>query len=353
MSLHSSDSTQLMLSLFEKSNSHTSSVSSSVITPLTPAQIPLDLSDINLKLLQEHQIHNKLQSKINELRINTYNSSNNTNHLDYNLQFNFKKNEKIVFIMVGLPASGKSTISKQLNEYFNKFTQLTSKIYNAGNVRRKCQLKNDANFFDPNDENATLLRENYVNITIGNLITDLNNDVINIGFLDATNSTIDRRKRMIDKIIDEIPNPTIILMNVVNNNIHQNNFNIACKTKNPDYSMKNYYDSINDFKIRTQHYLKIYEPITAKELINYPINLYINFENGGEIFDVNRFDNMNLNFLSLLDHFVRNYPENFGNEYLKRVHDWIEFIEGLGMNENCNDLDSDFLKSNLKAELQG
>lgn len=341
MSLHSSDSTQLMLSLYK---SQPSSISSSVFSPITPNTVPLDLSDINLKLLQEHQIHNKLQTKINELRINSYGSTNNK--LDYDLQFELK--QKIVFVMVGLPASGKSTISKQLNQYFNKFSQLNSKIYNAGNVRRKSQIKNDADFFNPSDEQAKLMRENYVNITIGNLISDLNEDIINIGFLDATNSTMERRKRMIDKIIDEVPNPTIILMNITNNNEQQNNFNIACKTKNPDYSMKNYYDSINDFKIRIDNYLKIYEPVTTKELINYPISLYINFENGGEVFDINRFDNLNLKFLNLLDQFVRNYPENFGNEYLKRVDDWIEFIRGLDLHNS----DSDVIKQNLKAELQ-
>lgn len=325
-----------MLTSFNKFNCHTSSISSSVISPITHT-VPLDLTRISLTLLQQHQIHNKLP---------LFRRKNYTSRLDYDLDFQL--HQKVVYVMVGLPAAGKSTVSKQLNQYFNKFTQLNSKIYNAGDVRRDCQEENDANFFNPDDERAKLMRENYVNITIGNLISDLNENIINIGFLDATNSTMERRKRMIDKINDEVTNPMIILLNVSNNNPDQSNFNIACKSKNADYSMKNYHDSINDFKVRIDNYLKAYQPITTNELSNYSIDLYINFENGGEVFDISRYNTINVNFSNVLDKFVGRYAESFGKVYLKRVEEWMVFIEGL----DDNNLDSDVIKQNLKAELQ-
>lgn len=321
-----SSSTNLMLSLYK---------------PLTHTSVPLDLSDINSDLVKEHAIHNKLQLKINELRINSYDY--NYVDLDYSLLFG---QSPFIFVMVGLPALGKSTISKQLKEFFNRFDNLKSKIYNAGLTRRKNQENNDASFFDSNNIEGNILRERYVDITINNLIDDILTNKINIGFLDATNSTASRRKRMIDVIIDKVPNPTIILMNVVNNNPLKNDFNIACKTKNMDYLLKNYYDSIRDFKIRTSHYMQIYEPITTKELINYPISLYILFEDGGDIFDINRFDNLNFNFLSILDHFIKNYKVNFGDVYEKRVNDWSEFVEKLQSD------DEELLRKNLKVELQ-
>ena len=57
-------------------------------------------------------------------------------------------------MLVGLPASGKSTICKQFQEFINENSEYNAQIYNAGDVRRRRSASefNDAQFFDPNNE---------------------------------------------------------------------------------------------------------------------------------------------------------------------------------------------------------
>ena len=62
--------------------------------------------------------------------------------------------EKLILLLVGLPASGKSTICKQFQEFINENSEYNAQIYNAGDVRRRRSASefNDAQFFDPNNE---------------------------------------------------------------------------------------------------------------------------------------------------------------------------------------------------------
>jgi 6-phosphofructo-2-kinase len=330
-----------MNSLFD-SQRPLSSTTASVTPVLDHDQVPLDLSDVNHKLVSEKLIHSQLQSKINQLRVKSYHSTHDDSIYPNSLSFP----DKVVFLMVGLPASGKSTVGKQLHQYFNLYG-ISSKIYNAGDTRRKIQQNNRADFFDPKNEQGKLLRETYADLTVNELIHDLNHNKIDIGFLDATNTTVERRKRMISTFVENVENPTIVLMDVTCNDELKMNFNIACKTKNADYLEQNYFDAINDFKKRSEHYHKVYEPITTMELIDYPIKVYIKYCNGGEVFEFSRFDRVNPALMKLLSNFKHEYYNSFGKDYESRVRHWTRFLSSLSVDANPHEVDSQVIKSHI------
>ena len=64
--------------------------------------------------------------------------------------------DRIVIAMVGLPARGKSYISKAIVRYLTFFS-CPIRLFNAGNKRRDAgHAGSDASFFDPANEQAGL-----------------------------------------------------------------------------------------------------------------------------------------------------------------------------------------------------
>lgn len=64
-----------------------------------------------------------------------------------------------VLVMVGLPARGKTYISRKLTRYLN-WIGVTTKVFNVGEYRRDA-FKQYASkeFFDPNNEEAVKIRK--------------------------------------------------------------------------------------------------------------------------------------------------------------------------------------------------
>jgi len=230
--------------------------------------------------------------------------------------------EKLIIMLSGLPASGKSTTSKQLKKYINDHTKFTAEIYNAGNVRRMNKNFDNSDFFDPNNVQGKLDRELYADITINNLIHDLNSNVIQVGFLDATNTTVARRQRMMSIMAKNTTNTWIAIMDVECNDKKLLHFNINGKAHNKDYQNKNYIESIKDFNLRTKHYYKVFEPITCTELQGYPISIYMKVINGGETFKFSSIDpefEESLALFTVLSDFCSKYFEMEGKRYFEAV----------------------------------
>lgn len=160
---------------------------------------------------------------------------------------------KMVIIMVGLPARGKSYITKKLQRYLS-WMQHNSRIFNVGNRRRiaagvhppnpmatRASVSNmdppsaaasillngrpagqaageptsldlnsseskepvmdqSAQFFDPNNEAASKIREQVALETLDELLDYLLLGRGSVGILDATNSTIHRRQLLVDRV---------------------------------------------------------------------------------------------------------------------------------------------------------
>jgi 6-phosphofructo-2-kinase len=125
---------------------------------------------------------------------------------------------KLVIVMVGLPARGKSYVTKKLCRYLNWLHHET-KIFNVGDRRRfvagsahhasasdahtAIDTKfpdQSANFFDPNNREAGKLRERLALETLDDLLTYLMDNHGSVAIFDATNSTIERRELLVSQI---------------------------------------------------------------------------------------------------------------------------------------------------------
>ncbi|KAI0096466.1 bifunctional 6-phosphofructo-2-kinase/fructose-2,6-bisphosphate 2-phosphatase [Daldinia grandis] len=219
---------------------------------------------------------------------------------------------KLVIIMVGLPARGKSYITKKLRRYLS-WQQHNTRIFNVGNRRRVAAVSSptmhrkdssmdmptpettilvngvqpptdspsrkrsspqdqdddpapkpmdqSAKFFDPNNEQASKLREEIAIDTLNELLDYLISGGGSVGILDATNSTIHRRQRLFDHIKAREPQLGILFIESVCKNPQLLEANMRLKLSGPDYKDKDPIKSLADFKERVKAYEKAYVPL--------------------------------------------------------------------------------------------
>jgi len=119
--------------------------------------------------------------------------------------------------MVGLPARGKSYISKAIVRYLN-FLGCPAQIFNAGNKRRQEGAAGvQANFFDAANLDAKAQRERMAMETLDELLEWLQNETqpeagCACGLFDATNTTVDRRERVRQRVAREQPPVRLIFL---------------------------------------------------------------------------------------------------------------------------------------------
>ena len=83
------------------------------------------------------------------------------------------QNEHLIICMVGLPARGKSYLSKKMARYLN-WAGLKSLVFNIGMYRRTIIGVNcDSSFFDQNNIDALKARENCCIEAMNDLISYL------------------------------------------------------------------------------------------------------------------------------------------------------------------------------------
>ena len=173
---------------------------------------------------------------------------------------------KLVIIMVGLPARGKSYITKKIIRYL-KWQQHNAEIFNVGNRRRLAagsqppkpaqmdshtraahillngvdpseqdgyllgepavqdkeedhaaapeKMEQDAEFFNPQNEEASRIREQVALSTLEEALDYLLHKGGSVAILDATNSTLDRRKLLYKRIKETEPQLGIVFIESV------------------------------------------------------------------------------------------------------------------------------------------
>lgn len=231
--------------------------------------------------------------------------------------------------MVGLPARGKSYITKKLQRYLS-WQQHQSRIFNVGNRRRiatgnkarvhprlapepadldppveaaaillngvphpngstsyldppslnldgganknekdeECvEDENDqsAKFFDPNNEKASAVREQVAMETLDELLDYVLDGGGAVGILDATNSTIERRQHIVNHVKQREPKLGILFIESICRDPDLLEANMRLKLSGPDYRDKDPRKSLEDFKARVAAYESAYQPLGEYE----------------------------------------------------------------------------------------
>ena len=180
---------------------------------------------------------------------------------------------KLIIVMVGLPATGKSFITNKLSRYLN-YSMYYCQVFNVGNTRRRFAKEHNlsdqnSNFFDPNNSNSNNLRDKWALDTLDELLDYLTEGPGSVGIFDATNTTKARRKLVLERIHKRSEHLKVLFLESVCTNHAVVENNIKLKLFGPDYKGKNPESSLKDFKDRLKNYLKAYEPIGDDEDIPY------------------------------------------------------------------------------------
>ena len=245
---------------------------------------------------------------------------------------------KLVIVMVGLPARGKSYITKKMARYLN-WLQHDTRIFNVGERRRvaakeagngpqhtrtpsqqklddarmaarilingdtmilpatnipalqlpdsttpetsgsaeearRTGLNGDATladadgmdqsaaFFDPSNHKGAAIREQCALETLDELLHYILEDGGSVGILDATNSTLSRRKLLMDRIrLKAGPEINVLFVESVCKDEALLEANMRLKLSGPDYKDKDPVASLEDFKKRVALYERKYVPL--------------------------------------------------------------------------------------------
>lgn len=242
----------------------------------------------------------------------TFTNNNNTisqSQLNAEEESDLNSKLNLIIVCVGLPARGKSYITKKLQKYLN-WMQYNTKIFNVGNTRRLKKGKpsdypiqgpvckedkeyfeshehsdsnndessannntepthdtnHDANFFDPSNKENFNVREQWAKETLDQLIDYLMSGQGNVGIFDATNTTKLRRKWIIETINKKTRGTIKVLFlesictdqAIIEKNIH-------LKLSGPDYKKMDPNLALQDFRNRLKNYEKVYETIDDEE----------------------------------------------------------------------------------------
>lgn len=209
---------------------------------------------------------------------------------------------KLVIVMVGLPARGKSYITNKLTRYLN-WLQHDCRVFNVGNTRRKDKVNNagpeanplpdihtpnnenllnatspdshpkspsgtshNADFFNPENNSSTILREKWAMDTLDQLLNYVIDGPGSVGIFDATNSTKRRRLRVLKRIQERSNGELkVLFLESVCSDPSIIESNIRLKLSGPDYRDMDPEDALKDFVGRLHNYEKAYETIDDLE----------------------------------------------------------------------------------------
>lgn len=127
-------------------------------------------------------------------------------------------------------------------------------------------MDQSANFFDPSNAKGALIREQCAIGTLDDLLDYILEQGGSVGILDATNSTLERRKLVIEHIRERAgPDLNVLFIEsvCVDDNLLERNMRL--KLSGPDYKDKDPEASLADFKMRVKLYEQKYVPLGEYE----------------------------------------------------------------------------------------
>lgn len=170
--------------------------------------------------------------------------------------------DKIVIVMVGLPARGKSYIGQKIARYLTFFHGVPVRIFNVGNYRRKVAGNfKSAAFFDPNNPEAEKQRMECRELAMQDLqdyMEESNSGQIAV--LDATHSTKVRRQTIVETLRPLRVKVIFIESYCTNEAMIEKNIR-SVKIGTPDYKGMDPNLAVKDFRERIRQYEKVYQTL--------------------------------------------------------------------------------------------
>lgn len=124
--------------------------------------------------------------------------------------------EKLIIVMCGLPATGKTHIANRIARYISFFLAMETKIFNVGDYRRDLFGANlPAEFFDHSNDECMAKREQACDAALSDLTQFMKQDGVRVGVLDSTNSSRKRRTH-IRKVLKSLQCKVLMLETIFN-----------------------------------------------------------------------------------------------------------------------------------------
>ncbi|XP_074833719.1 6-phosphofructo-2-kinase/fructose-2,6-bisphosphatase 2 isoform X4 [Carettochelys insculpta] len=214
----------------------------------------------------------------------------------------YMTNSPTLIVMIGLPARGKTYMSKKLTRYLN-WIGVPTKVFNLGVYRREAvRSYKSYDFFRHDNKEAMEIRKQCALVALEDVKTYVTEECGQIAVFDATNTTRERRDLIlnfakenaykvffVESVCDD---PEVIAANI-----------LEVKVSSPDYPERNRENVMDDFLKRIECYKVTYQPLDPD---NYDRDLsFIKVINVGQRFLVNR---------------VRDYIQSKIVYYLMNIH---------------------------------
>jgi len=175
-----------------------------------------------------------------------------------------REREKIVLVMVGLPARGKTYISRKLNNMLN-WLGVPSKVFNVGQYRRqRIGLPKENSLFNPDNKENQRALLHIALAALDDLMSFLNSGGM-VGIYDAANISAERRRIVAQRCTSEGVNKIIFVESicddpaVIEANIRET------KLSSPDYPGQTPQEIIQQILGKVAAYSKDYEPIANSD----------------------------------------------------------------------------------------
>ena len=166
-----------------------------------------------------------------------------------------------VIALVGLPARGKTYISKKLSRYLN-WIGVNTKVFNLGDYRRKMENKYSSHeIFNPENEEGLAFREKICEKGLQDVLEWLSSSAGEVAVFDATNTTRDRRKYLYQRVVKEKGFKLFFVESICNDKDIITSNILEVKADSPDYKDFDKEQVLTDFNKRIKHYEKRYETI--------------------------------------------------------------------------------------------
>ncbi|KAL8728244.1 MAG: hypothetical protein Q9166_005547 [cf. Caloplaca sp. 2 TL-2023] len=150
--------------------------------------------------------------------------------------------------------------------HYATFVRSTDVPQANGNDASHDHMDHSANFFDPENTEAAELREQLAMETLDELLDFLLYQNGSVGIFDATNSTLERRKNIMNKIRQRAgPELGVLFLEsqCIDDNLLESNMRL--KLSGPDYKDQDPVTALADFKKRVALYEKAYIPLGEYE----------------------------------------------------------------------------------------